>query len=76
MASLLIVLTNPQRPPQPLTLLNLRLGHLMNLMALQPLLPSRTSIPLLLCFQFLAQRIALVVDGVFVQASFFFKFIP
>jgi len=54
MTPLLVVFPNPQRPPQLLTLLDLRLSQLVHLMALQTLRVGSTSTALLLRFELLS----------------------
>lgn len=44
MAAFLVVLADPQRAPEPVILLNLRLGELMNLVHLQPFAARATTL--------------------------------
>jgi hypothetical protein len=68
MASLLVVLADPQRPPEPLALLNLGFRQLVDLVALEASGAGSAAVARLLGGEFLAQGVALVVDRVFVHA--------
>ena len=68
-AAFFIVFADPQRAPQLLALCDLSLRQLVHLVALQASSAGPAAVARLLGFEFFAQRVALVVYGVFVESD-------